>query len=113
MKNYVKFILQNFFQNVLAFIDLFYGYQSLYPFFHLLRLDVTCVQYVQKQPRRCSLKEDVLKNFANFTGKHPCWSCFLIKLQVEISSFFTNTYFEEHLRATADQMIYNENYYKI
>ena len=24
---------------------------------------------------------DVLKNFANFTGKHLCWSLFLIRLQ--------------------------------
>ena len=27
-------------------------------------------------------KKDVLKNFANFTGKHLCWSLFLIKLKV-------------------------------
>ena len=27
-------------------------------------------------------KIDVLKNFANFKGKHLCWSLFLIKLQV-------------------------------
>ena len=27
-------------------------------------------------------KIGVLKNFRNFTGKHPCWSLFLIKLQV-------------------------------
>ena len=27
-------------------------------------------------------KIDVLKNFANFAGKHLCWSLFLIKLQV-------------------------------
>ena len=26
-------------------------------------------------------KTDVLKNFAIFTGKHLCWSCFLIKFQ--------------------------------
>ena len=26
-------------------------------------------------------KIDVLKNFENFTGKHQCWSFFLIKLQ--------------------------------
>ena len=26
-------------------------------------------------------KIDALKNFANFTGKHLCWSLFLIKLQ--------------------------------
>ena len=27
------------------------------------------------------LKIDVLKNIANFTGKHQCWSLFLIELQ--------------------------------
>ena len=27
------------------------------------------------------VKIDVLKNFPNFTGKHLCWSLFLIKLQ--------------------------------
>ena len=30
---------------------------------------------------RCSVKKGVLKNFVNFTGKHLCWSLFLIKLQ--------------------------------
>ena len=38
----------------------------------------------QKQPPlfyRCSVKKDFLKNFANFKGKHLCWSLFLIKLQ--------------------------------
>ena len=30
---------------------------------------------------RCSVKEGVLKNLANFTGKHLRWSFFLIKLQ--------------------------------
>ena len=42
---------------------------------------VMCVQYVQKQPTEVFFKKDVLKNFANFTGKHLCWSLFLIKLQ--------------------------------
>ena len=28
------------------------------------------------------LQNDVLKNFTNFTGKHLCWSLFLIKLQL-------------------------------
>ena len=44
-------------------------------------------------------KIDVLKNFANFTRKHLCWSFFLIKLQVffnkvsyEISQIFKNTF---------------------
>ena len=31
--------------------------------------------------RRCSIKKAVLKNLAIFTGKHPCWNVFLIKLQ--------------------------------
>ena len=31
--------------------------------------------------RRCSVKEGVLKDSANFTEKHLCWSLFLIKLQ--------------------------------
>ena len=30
--------------------------------------------------RRCSVKKGVLKKFANFIGKHLCWSLFLIKL---------------------------------
>ena len=30
--------------------------------------------------RRCSVKKGVLKNFANFTGKHPRCSLFSIKL---------------------------------
>ena len=30
---------------------------------------------------RCSIKKAVLKNFAIFTGKHLCWSLFLVKLQ--------------------------------
>ena len=30
---------------------------------------------------RCLVKKGVLKDFANFEGKHLCWSLFLIKLQ--------------------------------
>ena len=45
----------------------------------------------------CSVKEDVLKNFANFTGKHLCWSLFLIKLQ----KIFKNIYSEVYLRTSA------------
>ena len=48
--------------------------------------------------RRCSVKISVFKNFASFTGKHPCWSHFLIKIPWQN---FKNTYFEEHLRTTS------------
>ena len=65
--------------------------------------------------RRCSFIKDV-KNFENFTGKHLCWSLFLIKLQlsrpatlwkgdfmkrcfpVKKNRIFKNTYFKEHLK---------------
>ena len=30
---------------------------------------------------RCSVKKDVLKKFANLTGKPLCWNLFLIMLQ--------------------------------
>ena len=59
-------------------------------------------------------KSTVQKNFANFTGKHLCWSLFFTKLQAfrpaallkktptlvfscEIWEILKNTYFEEHL----------------
>ena len=35
----------------------------------------------QKQPPEVFHKKAVLKNFATFTGKHLCWSLFLIKLE--------------------------------
>ena len=73
--------------------------------------------------RRCSVKKGFPKNLANFTGKHLCWSLFLIKLQAfrcipvkfacvflltqvfscEICQIFQNTYFEEHLQTTASK----------
>ena len=62
----------------------------------------------------CSIKESVLRNF---TGKHLCWSLFLIKsvafrpvtllkrdsntgVFLYIMRIFKNTYFEEYLRTT-------------
>ena len=41
------------------------------------------------------LKIDVLKNLASFTGKHLCWSLFLIKLQAK---FLRTPSFKEHLQ---------------
>ena len=34
---------------------------------------------VRSSHRSCSVKKGVLKNSANFTGKHLCWSLFLLK----------------------------------
>ena len=35
----------------------------------------------KSSPRRCSVKKGVLKNFANFIGKHVSWGLFSINLQ--------------------------------
>ena len=35
-----------------------------------------------------SVKKGALKNFVNFSGKHLCWSLFLIKLQAFFELFF-------------------------
>ena len=68
--------------------------------------------------RRYSVKKVVLKNVADFTGQHLCWSLFLIKLQAlkayhfmretprqvlscEYCEIFKNTYFEKRLRTAA------------
>ena len=40
----------------------------------------------QKQPLELFCKKGVLWNFANFTGRHLCWSFFFIDLQ-EVCSF--------------------------
>ena len=37
--------------------------------------------------RRCSVKEGVVKNLQNFTGKHQRWSLFQIKLQAKVCNF--------------------------
>ena len=68
--------------------------------------------------RRCSVKKYVLETFANFTGKHLCWSFLSIKLQAsdcnftkkeilaqvffyKICEILRTPFFTEHLRATA------------
>ena len=63
--------------------------------------------------RRCSIKIDVLKNFANFTGKHLCQSLFFNKVaglkivaqvfSCEVCRNFPNTFFAENLRKTTSE----------
>ena len=63
------------------------------------------------------------KVFPNFTGKHPRWSLLLVRYTpfqdckfifikrdfntgfCEICEIFKNTYFEEHLRTTASELL--------
>ena len=52
----------------------------------LLRTPLKSRLKPQKQPLKLFCEKGVLRNFANFTGKHLCWSFFLIELQ-EVCSF--------------------------
>ena len=48
------------------------------PYFtNLHTLIYSCI--LQKQLMEVFCKKFVLENFVNFTGKHQCWSLFLIK----------------------------------
>ena len=50
--------------------------------------------------QRCSRKKSVLKNFAIFTGKHQCWSIFLILLKRDSNTgvfLWILQNFQEHL----------------
>ena len=53
-------------------------------------------------------KKGILKNFAKFTEKHPCWSLFLIWDYRDSSTgvslwIFTNTFFVEHLATVVSE----------
>ena len=64
--------------------------------------------------RRCSIKTDILKNFAKFSGKLLCQSLFFNKntpaqvFSYEFCEIFKNTLFAEHLRATASDYTFIE-----
>ena len=51
-------------------------------------------------------KKGVFKNFADFIGKHLCWSFFLIKKILQHCEFcevFKNTNFKEKLQTAASE----------
>ena len=56
------------------------------------------IRYFKKQPPEVFCEKDALKDFANFTEKHLCWS--LLKRNSNIAKFS-----EEHLRTTAENVI--------
>ena len=77
--------------------------------------------YFRSNHQRCSIKKVILKNFAIFTGRHLCWSLFLIKLPPGLQLYkketltqvfsceYYETCFEEHLQTAA--MFIFQNYF--
>ena len=81
------------------------------------------MELLTRSSHQRSVKKAALKIFAIFTGKHLCWSLFLIKLQsfrhcnfikkdfnTEVFSrenceIPKNTYFEKHLFSQKDSII--------
>ena len=52
------------------------------PYIYLLAFIIECRCLFRPHPKAATggvLKKTVLKNFALFTGKHLCWSIFLIR----------------------------------
>ena len=60
-----------------------------YTFIITLIITLTFITFttIRSSPLQMFYKIGVLKNVANFTGKHLCWSLFLIKLQTWICNF--------------------------
>ena len=86
-------------------------------FFQVIQytLHLTVLLHSKANTEGARLKKDLVKNFANVTRKHLCWSLFLIKLQVcrpttllkwysnpgiswENWRIFKSTYFKKHLK---------------
>ena len=55
--------------------------------------------------QRCSVKKGVLKTFANFTGKHLCWSLFLITLLVFRPATLLKKYRSSHQRCSIKRAV--------
>ena len=55
--------------------------------------------------QRCSVKKGVLKTFANFTGKHLCWSLFLITLLVFRPATLLKRYRSSHQRCSIKRAV--------
>ena len=64
---YNLFLKKLFFQNVLAFFDLFYSNNISFISSTQIACDVMCLQYIQKQPPEVFFKKSALKHFANLT----------------------------------------------
>ena len=75
--------IRSFFWSVFSCIQTEYGdLQSEYRKIWTRKNSVLDIFHaVQKQPPDVFYEKGILKNFANFTGKHLCWSLFLINLQ--------------------------------
>ena len=56
----------------------------------IILIGVLSYSLYRRRHHRCSVKKVLYKNFASFTGKHLCWSLFLMK-------FATCEVFEEYL----------------
>ena len=82
-KNHVNYLIQKTtFSKCFSFFLIFFIVTIISVISSIqIACDIMCVQHVQKQPLEVFFKKGVLEDFADLTGKHLCWSLFLIKLQ--------------------------------
>ena len=69
-KEKIRFLFNKIAKAMMSRMDIEYNWREL-----------MIISIPQKQLPEMFCKNGALKNFAIFTGKHQCWSLFLIKLQ--------------------------------
>ena len=69
-KEKIRFLFNKIAKAMMSRMDIEYSWREL-----------MIISIPQKQLPEIFCKNGALKNFAIFTGKHQCWSLFLIKLQ--------------------------------
>ena len=62
---------------------------------------------IRSSHQRCSIKKAVLKNCSIFTGKHLCWSLFLIKVQAYSNGCICKNAFSFMLRQRLRSILKN------
>ena len=101
-----KYRLESLRKILVLFSDLHYSEWRFFLYFNL-----------RKHPLEVFCKKGVLKNFADFTGKHWCWSLVLLKRDSNTGVFLENLRsFQEHLfwRTTAnDRLWISRGYYTL
>ena len=88
-----------FFVDLLTFTEALFNEKFYSDAAHILSLTDDVKSIFRSSHQRCSIKEGVLKNFAKFARKLLCQSLFFNK--VSDLRPFNNTFFTEHLWATA------------
>ena len=80
----IHFVFHQHFESILSFF-------SLLSYFKFSILSFLISYMTEVTSRRCSVRNDVLRNFAKFTGKHLCQSLFFNKVLINFAKLCYRT----------------------